>query len=385
VVGGGVAQVLAQNGAQLARQLGEPLAVKSILVRRFQEGAYRARMTDDFKVIEQDPSIRVVIETMGGCGAAYDYTKRALAAGKSVVTANKELVAEHGRELLELAACHGVQYLFEASVGGGIPVLYPLTQCMAANRVEEVVGILNGTTNYILTQMSQNGASFAAALREAQDRGYAESDPTADVEGIDACRKICILADLAFGKNVSPTSVPTEGITGLDLRDVKTAEAAGYRVRLLGRAVRLADGGRTAYVAPHLVPVSNPLATVSDVFNAITVRGNATGDLLFYGKGAGALPTASAVLSDVGHAVRGGAALHWDADDSSFRDSDSLPLRFYYRIAGRLSDALAAFSEIEVLQEGEETVFLTQPLSATEAATRAQNLSVLARLRVLGE
>ena len=286
-VGTGVAKVVAENAKQIERKLGEPLQVKAILVRHFKDGPYRQLMTDDFRKIEEDDDIRVVVETIGGVEAAYEYTKRALMAGKHVVTANKQLVAEHGCELLELAKKKNVNYLFEASVGGGIPILHPLTQCMAANRIDEVYGILNGTTNYILTRMVRTGAFFSDALREAQAKGYAEADPTADVEGIDAGRKTCILADLAFGHQVDPASVPMEGITKLSLRDVKIAQRAGYRIKLLGRAVRLPGGGRTGYVAPHLIPEDNPIANVEDVFNAVMVRGNATGDVMFYGRGAG--------------------------------------------------------------------------------------------------
>ena len=285
-VGTGVAKVVAENAKQIERKLGEPLQVKAILVRHFKDGPYRQLMTDDFRKIEEDESIRVVVETIGGVEAAYEYTKRALQAGKHVVTANKQLVAERGCELLELARKKNVSYLFEASVGGGIPVLHPLTQCMAANRIDEVYGILNGTTNYILSRMVRTGAFFSDALREAQAKGYAEADPTADVEGIDAGRKICILADLAFGYQVDPAVVPMEGISHLSLRDVKIAQRAGYRIKLLGRAVRMPGGGRTAYVAPHLIPEDNPIANVEDVFNAVMIRGNDTGDLMFYGKGA---------------------------------------------------------------------------------------------------
>ena len=303
-VGTGVARVVAENARQIERKLGEPLQVKTILVRRFKDGPYRQLMTDDFSRIEQDEDIRVVVETIGGVEAAYEYTKRALEAGKHVVTANKQLVAEHGCELLALARKKNVNYLFEASVGGGIPILHPLRECLAANRIEEVYGILNGTTNYILTRMVRTGAFFSDALREAQAKGYAEADPTADIEGIDAGRKTCILADLAFGHQVDPKDVPMEGISKLSLRDVKIAQRAGYRVKLLGRAVRLPGGGRTAYVAPHLIPEDRPLANVEDVFNAISVNGDIVGETLFYGRGAGKNPTASAVISDVITAMR---------------------------------------------------------------------------------
>ena len=252
-VGTGVAKVVAENARQIERKLGEPLQVKTILVRHFKDGPYRQLMTDDFTKIEEDHAIRVVVETIGGVEAAYKYTKRALNAGKHVVTANKQLVAEKGAELLALAKKRGVNYLFEASVGGGIPVLHPLTQCMAANRIDEVYGILNGTTNYILTRMVRAGTTFADALKEAQEKVYAEADPTADVEGVDAGRKICILADLAFGCQVDPADVPMEGISRLSLRDVKIAQRAGYRVKLLGRAVRLPGSHITRYRA-HLIP-----------------------------------------------------------------------------------------------------------------------------------
>lgn len=387
VVGTGVAKVVSENAKQIERKLGEPLQVKTILVRHFKDGPYRHLMTDDFAAIEQDDEIRVVVETIGGVGAAYEYTKRALTAGKHVVTANKQLVAEKGCELLELAAKKNVNYLFEASVGGGIPILHPLTQCLAANRIEEVYGILNGTTNYILTRMVRTGAFFSDALREAQTKGYAEADPTADVQGIDAGRKTCILADLAFGRQVPPELVPMEGIAKLSLRDVKVAERAGYRVKLVGRAVRMPGGGRTAYVAPHLVPEEHPLANVEDVFNAVVVRGNATGEVMFYGKGAGELPTASACVSDVIEALQHSERreeLGWSADDSGFVDPEELHTRFYFRIEGSLTDAAMAFGQVEVLSEDGETAFLTDRISGAEADEQATGLNVLARMRVLG-
>ena len=337
-VGTGVAKVVAENARQIERKLGEPLQVKTILVRHFKDGPYRQLMTDDFTKIEEDHAIRVVVETIGGVEAAYEYTKRALNAGKHVVTANKQLVAEKGAELLALAKKRGVNYLFEASVGGGIPVLHPLTQCMAANRIDEVYGILNGTTNYILTRMVRAGTTFADALKEAQEKGYAEADPTADVEGVDAGRKICILADLAFGCQVDPADVPMEGISRLSLRDVKIAQRAGYRVKLLGRAVRL-PGGRTAYVAPHLIPEEQPLASVDDVFNAVLVKGDMLGDVVFYGKGAGKLPTASAVVADVVDALKNGSKVHdslfWQpAEPVEGMLTDPAPAAYYVRVAG---------------------------------------------------
>ena len=385
-VGTGVAKVVAENAKQIERKLGEPLQVKAILVRHFKDGPYRQLMTDDFRKIEEDESIRVVVETIGGVEAAYEYTKRALQAGKHVVTANKQLVAERGCELLELAQKKNVSYLFEASVGGGIPVLHPLTQCMAANRIDEVYGILNGTTNYILSRMVRTGAFFSDALREAQAKGYAEADPTADVEGIDAGRKICILADLAFGYQVDPAVVPMEGISRLSLRDVKIAQRAGYRIKLLGRAVRMPGGGRTAYVAPHLIPEDNPIANVEDVFNAVMIRGNATGDVMFYGKGAGELPTASACVADVMECLQASPRreeIGWAADTTGFVDPEQLRTRYYFRIEGSLTDAAMAFGQVEVLSEDGETAFLTDAISGQDAADQSQRLNVLACMRVL--
>ena len=385
-VGTGVANVAEENARQIERKLGEPLHVKTILVRHFKDGPYRDRMTDDFGCIENDPDIQVVVETIGGVEAAYEYTRRALAAGKHVVTANKQLVAEHGCELLDLAREKGVSYLFEASVGGGIPILHPLTECMAANRIDEVYGILNGTTNYILTRMVRTGASFADALREAQEKGYAEADPTADVEGIDAGRKTCILADLAFGRQTDPAAVPMEGISRLDLRDVKEAEQAGYRIKLLGRAVRLENGGRSAYVSPHLISEDTPLANVEDVFNAVVVRGNATGEVMFYGKGAGALPTASACVADVMEALQSGVRrtpLGWDADPAGFVDPMELSGRWYVRTADGADRAAEVFGQIQVLSEEDGTVFLTEALTGRKAAELSAGLQTQACLRVL--
>lgn len=386
-VGTGVAKVVAENARQIERKLGEPLSVKSVLVRHFKDGPYRQLMTDDFATIERDDEIRVVVETIGGTEAAYEYTKRALAAGKHVVTANKQLVAEKGWELMELAQKNNVNYLFEASVGGGIPVLHPLTECLCANRVDEIFGILNGTTNYILTRMVRTGAFFSDALREAQAKGYAEADPTADVQGIDAGRKICILADLAFGAQVRPEDVPMEGITKLSLRDVKVAQRAGYRIKLLGRCLRMPGGGRTAYVAPHLVPEEHPMANVEDVYNAVAIRGSAVGEVMFYGRGAGELPTASACVSDVMESLRRSPrqeGLGWSGDPDGFVDPAEVSTRFYFRIEGSLMDAAMAFGQVEVLSEDGETGFLTDSIPLREALEKSERLNVLARLRVLG-
>lgn len=305
VVGSGVAEVLTGTGEGIRRKADDLIGLKYILdVRSFPDSPFAEKFVADFKAVEDDPDVGVVVETIGGMGAALDFTERALRAGKSVVTSNKELVATHGRRLLELAAEHGVVYLFEASVGGGIPILRPLSECMAANAILEICGILNGTSNYIFTRMVADGVPFAQALKAAQANGYAEQDPTADIEGYDTCRKLCILSSIAFGWHLLPEQVPTRGITRVTLEDERAADRLGYRVKLLGRSIAAEDGTVTAYVEPHLVPVEEPLAGVDDVFNAILVKGDATGDVMFYGRGAGKLPTASAVVADVIAAVR---------------------------------------------------------------------------------
>ena len=341
-VGGGVAEVLRMNGEAIARKLGEPLCLKYILdVRDLSATAYADVAVKDFAVLEDDPDLDVVVESIGGAKVALEFTRRALLAGKHVVTSNKELVATHGRELLEIAREKNVNYLFEASVGGGIPVLRPLFQCLAGNEIEEVAGILNGTTNYILTRMVQGGIPFDEALREAQAKGYAEANPAADVEGVDACRKICILSDLAWGREVPPEAVSTRGISDLDLEDAALAGQAGYRVKLLGRALRLPDGRAAAYVAPHLVPADSPLAGVDDVFNGIMIRGNAVGDVMFYGQGAGSLPTASAVVGDVLDALahrEKRRSLGWSQRAELADVETELPMRWYLRGDGVPAD-----------------------------------------------
>lgn len=303
-VGSGVYDVFAQNAAQIAKAVGEEVEVKYVLdLRDFSKLSYADKFATDFSVIENDPEVCVVAEVMGGVGAAYEFSKRCLKAGKSVCTSNKELVAVHGEELLALAKEHNVNYLFEASVGGGIPLIRPMMQCLAANQIEEICGILNGTTNYILSQMIHNGVAFDDALRQAQKMGYAENDPTADIEGHDACRKICILSDLAFGDKIDPDEVSCQGISGITLDDVAAASELGYVIKLIGRAKRTESGKIFAFVAPHLVPKTSPLACVEDVFNGILVTGNMVGEVMFYGQGAGKHATASAVVADMMDAI----------------------------------------------------------------------------------
>ena len=282
VVGSGVAEVISENAQSIAHNAAEEISVKYIVdIREFPDSPFASLVTSDFSKVEKDDEVTIVVETIGGCRVAYDYTKRALRAGKSVVTSNKELVATHGHELLAIAKEKNVNYLFEASVGGGIPIIRPITQCLTANELDEVYGILNGTTNYILTSMVQDGAAFDDALKEAQRRGYAEQDPTADIEGYDAARKICILADLSFGKNVDPEKISVKGISGVTLADVEYARRLGCKVKLLGRAHRLPDGRVNAYVSPHLISKTSLLSNVDGVMNGIVVHGNALGEAMF--------------------------------------------------------------------------------------------------------
>ena len=391
-VGSGVADVLAMNSELIARRAGQPVQLKYILdVRQFPDSPYRNCFVNDFSVIENDPEVDIVVETIGGATVALDFTTRALKAGKSVVSSNKELVATHGYELLQLAAEKGVSYLFEASVGGGIPVLRPLTNCLAGNELTEVRGILNGTTNYILTRMIRAGLSFDQALKEAQDNGYAERDPSADIEGHDACRKICILAALAFGRHVYPAQVPTQGITTITLADVDYANSCGYKIKLLGRALKADDGRIYAYVAPHLVSGENPLSGVEDVFNAIAATGNAAGDVMFYGRGAGKLPTASAVVGDVvdiAKDVRTPKRNQWAAGKADLvRPADELRFRWYVRANGTMDDARSACNEITPLARGgapaAEVAFLTEAMTHSELTSKLAAMDVLSAIRVL--
>lgn len=301
VVGSGVVELFGKNHDSIVRRSTQSeMEIRYILdLRDFPGDPNEKKLIKDFNVILQDKEVKIVVETMGGLHPAFEYVLACLRAGKSVVTSNKELVAAKGYDLLQAAEENNVNFLFEASVGGGIPIIRPISQCLAANEIDEIAGILNGTTNFILTRMIEDQMSFEDALRLAQENGYAEKDPTADIEGIDACRKICILASLAFGKHVYPDGVYTEGITKIHLRDVEYIRAWGGVIKLLGRAKRLDDGRISAMVSPAVVKRHSQLAGVDDVFNAILVRGDAIGDVVFYGRGAGKMPTASAVVADV--------------------------------------------------------------------------------------
>ena len=391
-VGSGVAEVLSKNSRGIARRSGGEIQVKYILdVRDFPDSPFKDCFVKDFSIIENDPEVDVVVETIGGAKVALEFTTRALKAGKSVVSSNKELVATHGYELLQLAKANGVSYLFEASVGGGIPILRPLTNCLAANEVEQITGILNGTTNYILTRMIKAGLTFEQALKEAQDNGYAEQDPTADVDGHDACRKICILSALACGQHVYPQQVPTQGIREVTLADVAYADSCGYKIKLLGRCLREPEGKVCAFVAPHLVSCENPLAGVEDVFNAIAVTGNAVGDVMFYGRGAGKLPTASAVVADVIDIARDpkrDRGNQWGpGSEDLVVSSDSLTSRWYVRANLSMDQARLACGEILPLARSgapaQEAAFLTQPMTYPQLMDRLAGVETCSGFRVL--
>ena len=300
VVGSGVAEILLDHNSLINKKIKDEIDVKYILdLRDFDGLPYSDKFIKDFEIIANDDQVKIVVEVMGGVNPAYDFVKHCLMAGKSVVTSNKELVAAKGAELLAIANEKNVNFLFEASVGGGIPILRPIAQCLAANEILEVKGILNGTTNYILNKMIVDNMDFDSALSLAQEMGFAEKNPAADIEGHDACRKICILAALAFGKHVYPEQVITEGITKITLTDVEYADSFDCAIKLIGSAKKLNEGKITATVKPMLVSRSHILSDVDGVFNAIMVTGDAVGDVVFYGKGAGKMPTASAVVADV--------------------------------------------------------------------------------------
>lgn len=392
VVGSGVGEIVLKNQKGIARKCGEPVEISHILdLRDFPDSEFNC-FTKDFNDILSDDEVGVVVETMGGINPAYKFTKELLLAGKHVITSNKELVAEHGTELLKIAREKNINYLFEASVGGGIPIIRPMYSCLTAGKITDVLGILNGTTNYILTQMFQNGESFENALKGAQQKGYAESDPTADVEGIDTCRKIAILSALAYGKAVDSKRITTEGISKITAADVAYAEKAGYAIKLIGQSRRTEDGIYAA-VFPAFVPKNSPLAGINDVFNGIVVRGDDLGDVMFYGRGAGKLPTANAVVSDVIDAIKHKGVniiIQWsDYDEKNQSDGSKLKYRYYVRISGNApKDGAEGYSFIASANENEFAV-ITQPCTAAELEKSISrdfaDAEILGRMRLIGE
>lgn len=391
-VGSGVAEILTTHKQKLFKAVGEELYVKHILdLREFPDSPLADRFTKNFEDIVNDIEVRVVVEVMGGTNPAYDFVKRCLQAGKSVVTSNKELVAKHGAELLAVAKENNANFLFEASVGGGIPIIRPLSQCLVANEVDEIAGILNGTTNFIFGKMINDNMDFSDALKLAQDLGYAERNPEADIEGHDACRKICILASLAFGKHIYPDNVYTKGISEITLDDVKYADSLNYVIKLIGDVKKTEDGKLDIMVAPMLLSKDCILSDINDVFNGILVKGDCTGDVMFYGKGAGKLPTASAVVADVvdcAKHLKARKRIFWtDSDGSqvaSYKDSKTA---MYIRVAGKGEMAQSLFPDSEIMKADGNTVLMTQEYKFGEIEDKIAKLNengekVLSAIRI---
>ncbi len=389
-IGSGVAEILDQNKAEVAKSAGQEVELKYVLdLRDFPDSPVADKIIHDFKIIEEDPEVQVVVETMGGLNPAYPFVKACLLAGKHVVTSNKALVAAYGTELLAIAREKQVNFFFEASVGGGIPIIRPLYRCLMGERIEEITGILNGTTNYILTKMDKEGETFENALKEAQNLGYAERNPEADVEGHDTCRKIAILTSMATGKTVNYEDIYTEGITKITDIDFKYAEKMGTSIKLFGTS-RIKDGKVSAYVAPVMISKSNPLYSVNDVFNGIVVKGNMLGTSMFYGSGAGKLPTASAVVADIIEAVQNmdhNVPLGWTDEKQEILPMDQTRFRYFIRVAGsyrnKEQEVNEYFGNAEVIElyGMDEFAILTKEMTEGELKAAASTFDTKAQSR----
>lgn len=388
-VGSGVVKVLNTNAGVIAKRAGQEVGVKYVLdLRDFPDDPVQSKVVHDFNVIVEDPEIDIVVETMGGTKPAYEFVKRSLQSGKSVCTSNKELVAAYGAELVHIAKSKNVNFLFEASVGGGIPIIRPLNQSLTADRIEQINGILNGTTNYILTKMANEGSDFEDVLKQAQELGYAEKDPTADVEGYDACRKIAILTSLAYGQQVDYEDIYTEGITKITAEDFVYAKKMGAAIKIFGSS-RKVGGKLYAMVAPQMIKSDNPLFAVNDVFNAICVTGNMLGDVMFYGKGAGKEATASAVVSDVVDAVKHmnvNVMTIWDDEKQIVSPMDEMENRFFVRIgAEEKQKAADTFENLEFIEAGidGEIGFVTEKMTEKAFNDAMEGFdSFISRIRV---
>lgn len=354
-VGSGVVEVFRQNQEVLNKSVGQDIELKYVLdLREFPGDPVEKVLVHDFETIVNDPEVNVVVEVMGGLNPSFNFVKRCLENGKSVCTSNKELVAQHGTDLLQTAREHHVNFLFEASCGGGIPIIRPLYQSLTADKIDEVSGILNGTTNYILSKMASDGSGFEEVLKKAQDKGYAERNPEADVEGYDACRKIAILSSLAFGNYMDYKDIYTEGITRITAADIKYAQTIGVSIKLLAIS-RRTEKGTYAMVSPVMIDPANSLYSVNGVFNAISIHGNMLGDAMFYGRGAGKLPTASAVVADVVEAAKNlnktVMGEGWNSEKLELLPLDEVSSRFFVRIRGNASSVLPAvehaFGEVD--------------------------------------
>ena len=391
-IGSGVVEALSMNQESISKKVGQPVEVKYVLdLRDFPGDPVQEKIVHDVSIIEKDPEVGIVVETMGGTKPAYDFVKAMILAGKSVATSNKALVATHGTELLHLAREKGVNFLFEASVGGGIPIIRPMNTSMTGDKVEEISGIFNGTTNFILTKMAQEGTTFDAALKEAQELGYAERDPSADVEGQDTCRKIAILTSVAYNHEVDYTDIYTEGITKITDMDVRYAKELGRSIKLLAIS-RKTEDRYFAIVAPFMISPEHPMFGVNGVFNSIMVKGNVSGPLMFYGSGAGKLPTAGAVIADVIAATRNmgrGVMSIWDGTKLPVEDKGELVSRFFLRVSGSRAskeEELRKLFEIETVAElpgADEFGVVTGPMTEAAFAGKLASLKdVLSVIRV---
>lgn len=376
-IGSGVVQVIGTNQESICKKIGEGIEVKYVLdLRDFDKDPIQSKIVHDYQVIAQDPEVAIVVECMGGVEPAYTFVKEMLTAGKSVTTSNKALVAKHGSELIAVAKEKSCNFMFEASVGGGIPIIRALNSCLTADRIEEISGIVNGTTNYMLTRMAEQGLGFEEVLKEAQEKGYAEKDPTADIEGHDAGRKIAILTSLIAGRQVDFEDVYTEGITKITALDFLYAKKMGRTIKLLATS-RQAGDTYAVMVAPFLLPKEHPLYTVNGVFNAVFVRGNMLGDAMFYGSGAGSLPTASAVVADVVELARHigrHIELEWKPEKLEIADYKQQETRFFVRTSKDLSQIKEVFGDVEpvkVSQAVGETGFLTSAMTEEAYAQKA--------------
>ncbi len=387
-VGSGVVEVIEKNKKEIKKKSGEPINIKYILdLRDFPGDPYADKITHDVEEILNDSEVKIICETMGGLKPAYDFTKRALLSGKSVCTSNKELVAAYGPELIKIAHENNCNYLFEASVGGGIPIIRPLNYSLTAEKIDAITGILNGTTNYILSKMEKDGACYDEVLKEAQDKGYAERNPEADVEGYDACRKIAILSSLMCGKTMKYEDIYTEGITKITTTDFAYAHACGKTIKLLALS-REEDGKYYAMVAPFMISKSHPLYMVNGVFNAVCVHGNMLGDSMYYGRGAGKLPTASAVVSDVVDCARhiGKVIMcFWDAEEVALTGIDRTSRRFFVRVPlEKEYEAIHVFEKVSVIEADVpgEFGFITDEMTEAEFNEKAGKLGIISRIRV---
>lgn len=387
-VGSGVVEVIEKNKEEINKKSGEEINIKYILdLRDFPGDPYEDKVVHDVEIILNDPEIRIICETMGGLRPAYDFTKRALLSGKSVCTSNKELVAAHGPELIRIAHANRCNYLFEASVGGGIPIIRPLNYSLTAEKIDAVTGILNGTTNYILSKMEKEGADFDSVLKQAQEKGYAEKNPEADIKGYDACRKIAILSSLMSGKSVNYEEIYTEGITEITAVDFVYAHAMGRTIKLLAQG-KEREGRLYAMVAPFMISRSHPLSIVDGVFNAVCVHGNMLGDSMYYGRGAGKLPTASAVVSDVVDCARhlGKVIMcFWDDEPMRLAPPEDARRKFFVRVsADKEKEAIAVFESVGVVEAGVsgEFAFVTDEMREGEFQQKADTVGILNRIRI---